>query len=583
MKRLAALLLCAVLLFTIPRLSLAETPAATEKAGVDLMLVVAHPGDEYLYLGGVLPFYCAEKGYTAMVVYLSSADEVQRAQAAAALKRMGVTTEPVFGDFSDVYSENMEDVERVWTLAAVQSFLTDTIRQYKPAVIATHDPNGEYGHGAHMLAAKQVYACVSRAASERYNKESAELYGTWQTQRVFYHLYGDEKFVVDRNAKLAAFSGKTAVEVETALYMSFSNQYRYNLDVGDKTYSVAKYGLAYSAPELEPLTKVNNFFFGLDPALLNGPGKKPTVAITASQIESGVAQSVETSQDQYFRNADDPEEVIVEDWENEHWEYKTDTLSIIIDRVHTTNINNQPVCYCVAQVRMRYEDAFRAGVRGDETSSKARVEKPTFMARRYKAVLAVTGDNLDVAEPEIKGIIMRNGVLFNNLSAADTAALYPDLSMRIFSPGETTYEQLLAEGVLNTFSFGPTLIRDGVVNSNAKRTMLGKVNPRTGIGMVEPGHFVVITVDGRQANYSRGLSIDAFMHLFYIYGCQQAYNLDGGNSTAMVFMGEHLNQHPGVPESKSGQRSLPDMLMWGYSEQVPSVDDPVLHDSTGEE
>jgi hypothetical protein len=32
MKRLAALLLCAVLLFTIPGFSLAETPAATEKA-----------------------------------------------------------------------------------------------------------------------------------------------------------------------------------------------------------------------------------------------------------------------------------------------------------------------------------------------------------------------------------------------------------------------------------------------------------------------------------------------------------------------------------------------------------------------
>ena len=583
MKRLAAFLLCAALLFTIPGISLAETSADTVKAGVDLMLVVAHPGDEYLYLGGVLPFYCAEKGYTAVVVYLAGVDEVQRAQASAALKKMGVTTEPVFGGFEDVYSEKMEDVETVWTLAAVQSFLTDTIRQYRPAVIVTHDPNGEYGNGAHMLAAKQVYTCVSRAASERYNKESVETYGTWQTQRVFYHLYGDEKFVIDRNASLSAFFGKSAVEVETALYQSFSSQYRYNLDVGDSVYGAAKYGLAYSAPDLEPLTTVNNFFFGLDPDLLNGPGQQQQVTITASQIECGVAETVEASQDHYYRGAGDPEEVIVEDWENEHWEYKTDSLSIIIDRIHTTNIYDQPVCYCVAQIRMRFTDAFRAGVRGDETSSKARVEKPTYMARRYKAVLAVTGDNLDVAEPEIKGIIMRNGVLYNNLSAADTAALYPDLSLRIFSPGETTYEQLLSEGVLNTFSFGPTLIRDGVVNFNAKRTMLGKVNPRTGIGMVEPGHFVVITVDGRQANYSRGLSINAFMHLFYIYGCKQAYNLDGGNSTAMVFMGEHLNQHPGVPESKGGQRSLPDMLMWGYSEQVPSVDDPVEHDSTGEE
>ncbi len=116
MKRLAALLLCAALLFTIPGLSLAETPAATEKAGEDLMLIVAHPGDEYLYLGGVLPFYCAEKGYTAMVVYLSSADEVQRAQATAALKQMGVTTHPSSG-FQDVYpSRTWRNVERVWTL-----------------------------------------------------------------------------------------------------------------------------------------------------------------------------------------------------------------------------------------------------------------------------------------------------------------------------------------------------------------------------------------------------------------------------------------------------------------------------------
>jgi exopolysaccharide biosynthesis protein len=101
--------------------------------------------------------------------------------------------------------------------------------------------------------------------------------------------------------------------------------------------------------------------------------------------------------------------------------------------------------------------------------------------------------------------------------------------------------------------------------------------------MVEPGHFVVITVDGRMSTYSRGVSVNTLMHMFYLYGCKQAYNLDGGNSTAMVFMGEHLNRHPGEPKSRTGQRSIPDMLMWGYSEQVPSVDDPVYHDSSPEE
>ena len=47
----------------------------------------------------------------------------------------------------------------------------------------------------------------------------------------------------------------------------------------------------------------------------------------------------------------------------------------------------------------------------------------------------------------------------------------------------------------------------------------------------------------------------------------------------MIFMGEQLNTHSGVrtgsSEDISYQRAVPDGLMFGYSTQVPSVDDPV--------
>lgn len=582
MKKIAALLLVLLLLITVPGAASAKSAVVSEQAGVDLMLVVAHPGDEYLYLGGVLPYYAAEKGYSVVVVYMTSVDETQREEAVAALRKMGIYEEPVFGCFPDKYSEKLEDMEKCWDPAVVLAFLVGVIRQYRPAVIVSHDLNGEYGHAAHILTAEQTLSAAQKAANAKYDEASAKEYGVWQPLRVFLHLYGEKDFTIDRGAALSSFSGKTATEAETALYQSFSADYRYDLDVGDSVYGAAEYGLAYCAPELESLPKSNDFFYGLSSSRLNGPGLPDIVSLSAEEIDSAVTETEDTSWDEYFRSGTDPEEVIVEDWDNEHWEYRTDDLSIIIDRLHVTNIGGQPVCYCVAQIRMRNEDAFRAGVRGENTDVKLRAEAPTYMARRYGAVLAVTGDNLTAAEPEIKGIIMRNGVLYNNLTAADTAALYPDMSLRIFSPGETTYEKLLADGVLNTFSFGPTLVRDGVVNLNAKRTKLGAVNPRTGIGMVEPGHFVVITVDGRMSNYSRGVSLNTFMQMFYLYGCKQAYNLDGGNSTAMVFMGEHLNRHPGEPESRSGQRFLPDMLMWGYSQQVPSVNDPVYHDSSPE-
>ena len=83
-----------------------------ERAGIDLMIVVAHPGDEYLYLGGVLSNYVTQKKYTAVVVYMTSLDETQRNEARAALKKLGVTAEPVFGGFASVDSNSVETIRK---------------------------------------------------------------------------------------------------------------------------------------------------------------------------------------------------------------------------------------------------------------------------------------------------------------------------------------------------------------------------------------------------------------------------------------------------------------------------------------
>ena len=51
-------------------------------------------------------------------------------------------------------------------------------------------------------------------------------------------------------------------------------------------------------------------------------------------------------------------------------------------------------------------------------------------------------------------------------------------------------------------------------------------------------------------------------------GCQQAYNVDGGVSACMIFMGERLN-HGGTKKDWSALRNLPDGIIFGYSEKVP--------------
>ena len=282
---------------------------------------------------------------------------------------------------------------------------------------------------------------------------------------------------------------------------------------------------------------------------------------------------------QYFVNPENSDqcneygEIIVVDKENNHWEYRTDKLSIIIDRVVDTE---EPLVYCVAHIRMIEEDAYFSGFGSAAEDGVTRL-MPWKFCRRYKAVLGITGDNLINNEVELKGILIRNGKIYSKGNKkTDTMAFMPDLSMKIFEGGEVTADELIEMGVKDTYSFGPTLVKDGIIPEDVDKSRVNHINPRCGVGMVEPGYFIAITVDGRQKGYSRGMWMKDFAELMLEYGCTQAYNLDGGDSTAMVFLGENLNQHIGIIGLDT-QRFWPDGLLWGVSESVPTLNDPIYN------
>ena len=211
---------------------------------------------------------------------------------------------------------------------------------------------------------------------------------------------------------------------------------------------------------------------------------------------------------------------------------------------------------------------------------------PWVLARDGQCVLMVTGDNLIQSDDMYKGTIIRGGIVFQNRKAVGSMAMYPDGTMRLIAANTLDANELLMDGARDVFSFGPVLVSDGVVNEAAAQHRLSRRNnPRTGIGMIEPGHYIVIVVDGRQPDYSIGMLLDEFAQLFVDHGCKVAYNLDGGVSACMVFMGEQLNRHGnkrvGTYED-SYQRRIPDGLVWGYSEQVPDSDDPIYNTGTSE-
>ena len=83
----------------------------------------------------------------------------------------------------------------------------------------------------------------------------------------------------------------------------------------------------------------------------------------------------------------------------------------------------------------------------------------------------------------------------------------------------------------------------GTISSFNSSSRIISANPRTAIGYYEPGHYCLVVVDGR--GDSAGISLPELSQLFSDLGCKAAYNLDGGNSSIMVWQNDVINNPSG--------------------------------------
>ena len=160
-------------------------------------------------------------------------------------------------------------------------------------------------------------------------------------------------------------------------------------------------------------------------------------------------------------------------------------------------------------------------------------ELPADQAKQHHAVLAFTGDYIGYTANR-KGVMLRGGKVYYDRAETTTLAILPDGTLAIYEPGETTAEQLLAAGVKDSFSFGPVLVRDGVSQIKER----GNVTMRVALGYSDPYHFItVVTMRDRLLQRSYEMMADTCVR----YGCRIAYNLDGGHSSSLVFLGRELS------------------------------------------
>lgn len=187
--------------------------------------------------------------------------------------------------------------------------------------------------------------------------------------------------------------------------------------------------------------------------------------------------------------------------------------------------------YFVADIWVRELSSFRTALYNDHSSRK--YQYVADMAKENDAIIAVNGDFFKARGD---GPIVRNGVFLRTSyrKRYDQCVMTYDGVIKTYQAGTFSTAQLQKIKPYQVWLFGPRLLDDsGGAIKTFKSSVAGR-NPRTAIGYYEPGHYCLVLVEGRQEGYSSGLSLKDLSALFFDLGCKAAYNLDGGETSAMA-------------------------------------------------
>ena len=290
----------------------------------------------------------------------------------------------------------------------------------------------------------------------------------------------------------------------------------------------------------------------------------PTAYATPAALED-MSQVPETTEEGFLPEGSDP--VYFKDFEAGYWFYLDASLRLEITRTQTTK---PLLTYYTADIYLAPGSSMYTVTYNPERPGRTN-GLPQTMARNSNVVYAQSGDfySYRVSHDNYPGNIVRDGKVLYNKSYSKLLSRVPNLATIGFFPSgkaeineawEMSAKEYVERGATTVLAFGPLLIRDGEM-ADLSHDAYSHKEPRSCFGIVEPNHFVGLLVEGRK-NHSDGATLATCAQILYDMGCWDAINLDGGNTAAMLFMGEsvQLTNNGGVDVN---DRKIPDILYVG--------------------
>ncbi|MBR1684837.1 MAG: PIG-L family deacetylase [Clostridia bacterium] len=217
----------------------------------DLLVLVAHPDDEYLFFGGTIPWYAREVGCHVAVAYMTLQNDTRAHELLNGLWTAGVREYPYLLGFDDKLSFSLSSQYRFWGKEETLQAVIKLFETAQPKVVVTQGVEGEYGHGGHQVVADLCLRIIRDGEGD----------STFRPHKLYVHMLDEHPVHMNWNVPITSdksVHGKTSLEVAQDAFLCHQSQQGFSQEIQYGPYRGQRYKFEVVEGGL-----MDNAFFGL--------------------------------------------------------------------------------------------------------------------------------------------------------------------------------------------------------------------------------------------------------------------------------------------------------------------------------
>lgn len=235
----------------------------------DILVFPTHSDDDVLFFGPLMAYYAVETEYTVQTAFMvDHAFYPERAhERLNGLWAMGIRHYPILGKAPDSPIFDFGEAMAFYATSNIERWQVEQIRRFKPLVVVGHDLRGEYGNGGHKVNAHYLVKAIASSSDPEAFPDLAEQYGTWETPKLYLHLYEENEILIDVEVSLQNDpQGRSPFDLATEAYQFHVSQHKwpYRVQFGeDRDFDCRPFGLYHTLVGLDTKADIMD---NIDPA-----------------------------------------------------------------------------------------------------------------------------------------------------------------------------------------------------------------------------------------------------------------------------------------------------------------------------